>query len=185
MSKQKLSLQEQLLKSGLVSAAKAKSVKSEKLKQVRQQKSSKETPIDEVKVLALTAKAEKIERDKQLNELRQQKEEQKNKAAQIKQLVELNRLPQSDNGIAYRFNDSNKIKTIYIEEAIRNGISTGKMLIVKAAGGYEVVMADVGDKIALRDQAAVIVDNRSQIDSKSEQENDPYAAYAVPDDLIW
>ncbi len=185
MSKQKLSLQEQLLKSGLVSAAKAKSVKSEKFKQTRQQKNNKETPVDDVKVLALTAKAEKTERDKQLNELRQQKEEQKNKAAQIKQLVELNRLPQSEEGVAYRFNDNNKIKTIYLEETIRSGISTGKMLIVKVAGAYEVVMADVGDKIALRDQTVVIVDNRTQIDSKDEQENDPYAAYAVPDDLIW
>jgi len=185
MSKQKLSLQEQLLKSGLVSAAKAKSVKSEKLKHARQQKNSKETPVDEVKVLAITAKAEKIERDKQLNELRQQKEEQKNKAAQIKQIVELNRLPQAVDGIAYRFNDNNKIKTIYVEEDIRNGIISGKMQIVKVAESYNVVLADVGDKIALRDQASIIIDNRPHNNSNTHPENDPYAAYQVPDDLIW
>jgi len=186
MSKQKLSLQEQLLKSGLVSAAKAKSVKSEKFKQNRQQKNSKEMLVDDVKLLALTAKAEKIEKDRQLNELRQQKEEQKNKAAQIKQIVELNRLPQSGDGIAYRFNDNNKIKAIYVEEDMRNSIIRGNMLIVKAAGIYEVVMAEVGDKIALRDQACVVVDNRmQQSNSTVEQQNDPYAAYAVPDDLIW
>ena len=41
MSKQKLSLQEQLLKSGLVSNAKARSIKSDKRKQEQQQRNNK------------------------------------------------------------------------------------------------------------------------------------------------
>ncbi len=56
----KLSLQEQLLKSGLVSAAKAKSVSADKRKQTQQQRKNKVEVIDEAKELAQKAQAEKI-----------------------------------------------------------------------------------------------------------------------------
>ena len=49
MSKQKLSLQDQLLKSGLVSSAQAKSVKSDKHKQTQQQRKNNVTVVDEKK----------------------------------------------------------------------------------------------------------------------------------------
>ena len=49
MSKQKLSLQEQLLKSGLVSSAHAKSAKSDKHKQVQQQRKNNVKVVDEAK----------------------------------------------------------------------------------------------------------------------------------------
>lgn len=186
MSKQKLSLQEQLLKSGLVSAAKAKSVKSDKIKQSRQQRNNNITVVDEAKELALKAQAEKAERDRELNQLRQQQEEQKNIAAQIKQLIELNRLPLDQDGIAYRFNDHNKIKTLYVSEAMREQIVAGKLAIVKLGQCYEVVAENVAKKISQRDPASVIVDNQQlagaiNVDSK----DDPYAEYQIPDDLIW
>ena len=55
MSKQKLSLQEQLLKSGLVSSAQAKSAKSDKRKQTEQQRKNNVTVVDEAKELAQKA----------------------------------------------------------------------------------------------------------------------------------
>jgi uncharacterized protein YaiL (DUF2058 family) len=183
MGKQKLSLQEQLLKSGLVSTAKAKSVKTDKLKQARLQRNNNLQVVDEVRELALKVQTEKAGRDKLLNQLRQQQEEQKNIAAQVKQLIELNRLPQDDNGIAYRFNDANKIKTLYVSEAMREQIIVGKLAVVKFAQHYEVVIKEVADKIALRDKASVIVDNReSAVDAV---QGGGYAAYQIPDDLIW
>lgn len=62
MSK-KLSLQEQLLKSGLVSSAKAKSIKTEKHKQVQKQRHHNIDVVDENKQLAQQALNEKAERD--------------------------------------------------------------------------------------------------------------------------
>ncbi|GAB6139301.1 DUF2058 domain-containing protein [Methylosoma difficile] len=184
MSKPKLSLQEQLLKSGLVSAAKAKSVKTEKSKQAKQQRHNNLQVVDEAKELALKAQAEKVERDRLLNQQRQQKEEQKTKAAQIKQLIEQNRLPQDADGVAYRFNDNNKIKTLYVSEDMRTAIIGGKYAVVRFAQFYDVVAADVADKIALRDAGWVVVDNRTSA-AQTAVEDDPYAAYQIPDDLIW
>ncbi|MDP3333593.1 MAG: DUF2058 family protein, partial [Methylococcaceae bacterium] len=55
MSKQKLSLQEQLLKSGLVSAAQAKTAKTNKNKQVQQQRKNNVVVNDDAKELAQKA----------------------------------------------------------------------------------------------------------------------------------
>jgi uncharacterized protein len=52
LNKQKLSLQDQLLKSGLVSTAQAKSAKSDKRKQSQQQRKHNVTVVDEAKELA-------------------------------------------------------------------------------------------------------------------------------------
>jgi uncharacterized protein YaiL (DUF2058 family) len=184
MSKQKLSLQEQLLKSGLVSAAQAKSVKSDKLKQVRQQRSNHSVADDEAKQLALKAQAEKIERDRELNLVRKQQEDQKQIAAQVKQLIELNsHAPVGDDGLPYKFIDKNKVKTLYVTEAMRDSIATGYLAIVKTGKLYAIVSAEIAEKIKSRDAASVIVFNDNlPVDVNKD---DPYAAFQVPDDLIW
>ncbi|MFI3178315.1 MAG: DUF2058 family protein, partial [Methylococcaceae bacterium] len=49
---------------------------------------------------------------------------------------------------------------------------------------YEVVSSDVAEKIIVRHIASVIVDNEHlAIDVM--KEDDPYANYQIPDDLIW
>jgi uncharacterized protein len=183
MSKPKLSLQEQLLQSGLVSAAQAKSIKSDKLKQTRQQRSNNTTAVDEAKALALKAQTEKAEKDRELNQLRKQQEEQKQLAAQVKQLIELNRHGQSEDGLPYKFIDRKKVKTVYVTDTLRDQIAAGRMAIVKLERRYEIVSAEVADKIKARDSASVIVfnDNIPAVEIK----DDPYADFQVPDDLIW
>ncbi|MGZ8181391.1 MAG: DUF2058 domain-containing protein [Methylobacter sp.] len=178
-----LSQQEQLLKSGLVSAAQAKSVKSDKRKQTQQQRKNKVEVVDEAKELAQKAQAEKIERDRELNQLRRQQEEQKELAAQIKQIIELNRLPRDADGLAYNFTDDNKVKRLYVSAAMRDQIAEGRQAIVKFGQHYEVVSAEVAKKIQSRDAASVVVFNGQN--TAADVVDDPYAAYQVPDDLIW
>ena len=72
MSKQKLSFQEQLLKTGLVTSAQAKAAKSTKNKQTQLHRKNNVAVVDEAKKLALNAQAEKVERDKELNRVRKQ-----------------------------------------------------------------------------------------------------------------
>jgi hypothetical protein len=179
----KLSLQEQLLKSGLVSAAQAKSVKSDKRKQTQQQRKNKLEVVDEAKELAQKAQAEKIERDRELNQLRQQQEEQKQLAAQIKQIIELNRLPRDPEGLAYNFTYDNKVKRLYVSEAMRDQIAEGRLAIVKLGTNFEVVPAEAAKKIQSRDTASVIVFNEQN--KITDEVDDAYSAYQVPDDLIW
>lgn len=179
----KLSLQDQLLKSGLVSAAQAKSVKTDKRKQTQQQRKNKVEVVDEAKELAQKAQAEKIERDRELNQLRRQQEEQKELAAQIKQMIDANKLPKDAEGLAFNFTDDNKVKRLYVSEAMRDQLAQGRLAIVKLGSQYEVVSAEVARKIQSRDAASVIVFNEPN--KTVEVVDDAYAEYQVPDDLIW
>jgi uncharacterized protein YaiL (DUF2058 family) len=184
MSKPKLSLQDQLLKSGLVSTAQAKSAKSDKRKQTQQQRKNNITIVDEARELALKAQAEKAEKDRELNQIKQQQEEQKQLLAQVKQLIELNRQFQDADGLAFHFSDNNKIKTIYVSETMREQIIRGSLAVVKSGETYEVVSAEVAQKISSRNPASVIVHNDPLANTVASAD-DPYSAYQVPDDLMW
>ncbi len=184
MSKQKLSLQEQLLKSGLVSSAKAKTVQADKRKQSQMQRKNNVFVVDEAKALALKAQAEKVEKDRELNQLHQQQEEQKQLAAQIKQLIEQNRVDSSQGDVAYHFNDQSRMKTLYVTESMRLQLINGHYAIVRYSDAYAIVAYDVAEKIALRDTHCVVLLNSPTPNANSSAE-DPYAAYQIPDDLVW
>jgi len=184
MSKQKLSLQEQLLKSGLVSSAKAKNVKSDKYKQEHLKRNNNIDVVDEAKELVQKTLAEKVERDRELNLLIKQQEEQKHIQAQVKQLIELNKQPKDPDGLAYHFTDDNKVKTLYVSEAMRDAIINGRLAIVKLGNSYEVVGSEVAKKISLRIKANVIIHYEQSIETVENKE-DPYARFEIPDDLVW
>lgn len=185
MSK-KLSMQEQLLKAGLVSNAKAKTIKTEKHKQQQAQRHHKVEVVDEAKQLAQQALVEKAERDRLLNLQQQEQAKQKEINAQIKQLIEEHQLSfDSKNAeIAYRFTDGTKVKTLYVTEDLREKLANGKLTIVKAEKNYALVLPEAAKKIQERDEKRVLVWNQPQTETETAEE-DPYAAYEIPDDLIW
>lgn len=186
----KLSLQEQLLKSGLIGTGQARAVKSEKHKQAKQQQHNKAVSVDDLKEKAQKSRLEQAERDRELNQQRKQDEERKQLVAQVKQLIEQNRIPQSnaasdqlDVSITYHFTDHDKVKALYVSKSMRDQITQGHLAIVRLGKQYEIVSAEVADKIKRRDESSVIVFN--VLASEVDNQEDPYAAYQVPDDLTW
>lgn len=186
----KLSLQEQLLKSGLVGSGQARTVKSEKHKQAKQQQHNKTVAVEDLKEQAKKARLEQVERDRELNQQRKQEEDRKQLIAQVKQLIEQNRLPksdglaeQSDDYLSYHFTDDNKVKALYLSKTMREKLTQGQLAIVKLGREYEVVPADVAEKIRVRNEASVIVLNEPNVNVVNQE--DPYADYQVPDDLTW
>lgn len=178
-----LSLQDQLLKSGLASDAKAKQVKTEKRKQAKVQRNNGVEIVDDIKLSAEQARQQQAERDRELNRLKQQAEAQKALAAQIVQISQLNRIEQDSNGLAYQFNHQNKVKTIYVSEKVREALINGRAGIIGLDSGYEIVPAEIARKIQDRDASRVVVLN--QISQATLAEDDPYADYQIPDDLMW
>ncbi|WP_163835390.1 DUF2058 domain-containing protein [Spartinivicinus ruber] len=177
------SLQDQLLNAGLVDKKKANQIKKSQHKQKKTKQKSKEATIDETKLSAQQAIEEKAERDRQLNLERKAEAEKKAIAAQIKQLIELNKVAKGDGDIGYNFTDDKKIKKIYVTEQIQVDLSKGRLAIVKLSEGYELIPKGIAEKIKLRDESCVVysADNTQQgID-----EDDPYADYQIPDDLMW
>lgn len=179
-----MSLQDQLLKAGLVDKKKAQKVKKDKNKQARVKRKNKIETTDEAKLAAEKAQAEKVERDRQLNLQRKQEAEQKAVTAQIRQLIEMNRQEKNAGDITYNFTDGTTVSHIYVDERQQKQLSNGHLAIVRLDGQYEIVPSSVSEKIALRDENYLVYSNRDKVDNEID-EDDPYAEFQVPDDLMW
>jgi hypothetical protein len=186
------SLQEQLLKAGLVDEQKLKQAAKEKQKRSNQSRKSEGKSAAKKKPAPMTEaqkrQAERAERDRALNEKRKQALEQKAIAAQVRQLIETNKVDRSKGDIPYSFVYRKKIKKLYIGETEKNLLTGGRLAIVTLVVNnegrrFELVPIEVARKIAERDPEAVIELN--QQDDSSSAEDDPYADYKIPDDLTW
>ena len=177
-----LSLRDQLMKAGLVSEKQAKQAGKQKQKQQRLEKKGQVEVDDAIKQAALQAQAEKAARDQELNEQQKEKAEQKARAAQIKQLIESSRLPKLQSDDYYNFVDEKKIKRIAVNAMLRDKLSRGSLAIVRHGGAYEVIPREAALKIQERDAQRIVLLN---VQSEGPDEDDPYAAYQIPDDLMW
>lgn len=176
------SLQDQLLKAGLVDEKQAKKVNKEKRKTAKVQRKSSEAVVDETKRRAQQAREEKAERDRQLNAQRKAEQDAKAIVAQIKQLITTHRQPKDRGDVAYNFADGGKVKKMYISAILQQRLGNGQLAIVRLNDGYELVPAIIAEKIAQRDQSYVVTLNK-KVDVPTE--DDPYADYQIPDDLMW
>jgi len=167
-----MSLQEQLLKAGLTNEKKAKKAK----------KSSKKTRElkREVKAATEEKRAAEQEKAKRLNQEIQQQAQDKAIKAQIIQLIEMNKLEVAGD-ISYNFTDGSTIKNIKVSDAIQKQLASGLLAIVNYQDDYVVIPGVVADKIALRDDSCIV----AKAEQEQVDEDDPYADYVIPDDLMW
>ncbi len=178
------SLFDQLKKSGLVDKNKAQKIKHSQYKNKKQKSSKGAAPqMDEAKLLAQKALAEKVERDRQLNQQLKEEAERKAIAAQIKQLIENNCVEERDGDVVYNFSDANVVKRIHVSEKIHKHLITGRLVIARLGERYELVPMPVAEKIKQRDEKYIITAEHSA--EPEQDEDDPYADYKIPDDLMW
>jgi uncharacterized protein YaiL (DUF2058 family) len=117
-----------------------------------------------------------------LNREREEIARRKAVAAQVRQLIEANRIPRDEGDLPYNFLDDKAVKKIYVTQDIQRQLIKGKLAIAKLGGRYELVPHDVADQIRERDKTSVI----PAAEQQREQEQDAfYSDYKVPDDLIW
>ncbi|MCZ6488174.1 MAG: DUF2058 family protein, partial [Gammaproteobacteria bacterium] len=118
---------------------------------------------------------------------KQKQVEQKAVVAQIKQLITLNKVDRGTGEIAYSFVYKNRVRKIYVTDTIKQQLSLGRLaivrLVLKSETLFEIVPAAVAVKIAQRDEQLVVQLNLAT--DKSENQDDQYADYQIPDDLTW
>jgi uncharacterized protein YaiL (DUF2058 family) len=177
-----LSLQEQLLKAGLVSKDKASKVRKEKNKKAHQQRKAKGSANSEQNQLAQKARAEQADKDRELSRKLNEAVSQREIAAQIKQLVETNRYPRSEgeDDIAFYFENKGKAKKIYVSPQVHKKIISGELVIVNYNGVFELVPENIAEKVNQRNPSLVI-----KLPEEQKQVDDEYAEYQVPDDMTW
>lgn len=175
----KLSLQEQLLKAGLVN--------EKKLKKVKKGSKKSRDLAREIKAGVEISKQALTERTKELNEVKKDQVISKELKAQVKQLIEMNRIDLKRADIKYNFTDGTLIRYVYVDETTRKHLIAGILAIARYEGPdetiYTVIPSIVANKIAQRDEHTILENKIPEDEILTE--DDPYADYVVPDDLMW
>lgn len=176
------SLQDQFLKAGLIDNKKIKQAHQEKSKQKKIERQTGTQTVDEARLAALEMQRKNAERARELNAQRDAAAAQKAIQAQIAQMVQQNRQSKGHGDIAFNFTYGNKIERLYVSAAVQAHISAGRLVIVCLGGTTELVPRVIADKIAERDPSLVVRVNKTSAESDAD---DPYAAFQIPDDLMW
>lgn len=177
------SLQDQLLKAGLANQKQAKQASKAKKKQTRDVRKG----VDVGETAAQRALAEKQAQAKRSKELNAQRDAQQKKRAieaQVKQIVERCHLDLNDGDVSYNFVAGKVIKKIYVNAQQQAALSRGNLVIVGLEDVFYVVPANVALRIEERSNDTLIIRAEAPKDSV-EDEDDPYADFAIPDDLMW
>lgn len=176
------SLKDQLLKAGLTDKQTVRDVSKQQQQQTKKPKNKRNS------VSASTRQAEsalmaKTNQDRELNRQRQRVAEQKATLAQIRQLVQAGKLAREDGEQAYHFTIVGKVKKIYVTDEQKKQLSNDQIaIIVLPNDRFELVPKSVAKKIAERDVTYVIT---NKIATHEQPEDDDYADYQIPDDLVW
>ncbi|MCZ4338142.1 DUF2058 domain-containing protein [Shewanella colwelliana] len=175
--------QEQLLKAGLVSKQKVQNAKTQKR---RDRKAKVDDGSAALKAQIADQKRQQAEKDKALNEQRFAEATEK---GQVRGLItEFKRLAIAtprDAEIKFNYTFGTKIYSLYVNDKLQNQLLNGQLGIVR----HEEVSYLVPHKLAERVQLLVPdwcgylwqQDDNQQV----VEEDDPYADYVIPDDLMW
>ncbi|MFO1425192.1 MAG: DUF2058 family protein [Candidatus Competibacteraceae bacterium] len=134
-----MSLRDELLKAGLVSADKAKKLDSDGRKQDHQRKKNQALAVEdaarqaEARRQAEAEAARKREQDRRLNLEREAEKKQRELVARARQLIDSHRLNDSEAEILYNFLDSDGrwIRAIRVTPAQRKALAMGRLAIVR------------------------------------------------------
>ena len=180
-----MSLRDQLLAAGLGNKKQARQAENQQKQQQHQQAKNKVLREEQEKRAAearAKALADKAARDAELNRKRQENQDRKERWAQIKQLIEQHRLPKPESEEYFNFIDRGKVRRITADNALREKLVAGTIMIARCEGKYDLVVPEIAERIRERDERAIVKLNAEE---GKPAEDDPYKDYVVPDDLMW
>lgn len=175
-------LQEQLLKAGLVKKSKLAEVAREQHK-ARHGKGP--AAPSEIQRDAERARAEKAERDRALEAERKAQARTAELRAQARQIVADRKVPRSGE-IEYRFTVDGAIRTVLVNDDLKKKLVAGALVIARVDDRYELLPRVAADKVRERDASMIVLDHGQGTDAVATTEDDDYyAQFKVPDDLMW
>lgn len=181
-----MSLREQLIAAGLGNKKQGKKAEQDQRQQERRErKQHTPPPVDKQRLAAQQAQAAKIARDLDLNRKQREKAQRRALTAEIRQLVEQNRIPRIESEEYFNFIDRKKVRRMGVNADVRSQLMSGALMIVRHDGFYAIVPAEIAARIKERDPEFVVPLELAAADSESAAEDDPYKDHIVPDDLMW
>ncbi|MDY6456041.1 DUF2058 domain-containing protein [Acinetobacter faecalis] len=176
----KNALQAQLLKAGLVDNKKAKKLS----KQAVHEKRTGDSNDAEIKAKIEQDKQAKLAKDQAIELEKKAALQEKELYAAIVQMINQHKIRDTDGDVSYQFIDESKIKKVYINQQIYNALVSGSLVIAKDGESYAFLPKALAERINSKLEGFIIVNNSEKNEAITDEE-DPYAAYVIPDDLMW
>ena len=176
----KNALQAQLLKAGLVDNKKAKKLSKQAVHEQRTGQSDEA----ELKAKIAQDQQEKLEKDQALDLEKKRLLQGKELKAAIVQMINQHKIRDIDGEVSYQFIDESKVKKIYLNQQIYNALVSGSLVVAKESDSYAILPKALADRINDKMEGFIIVNN-SEKNEQITDEEDPYAAYVIQDDLMW
>ncbi|MBP6113838.1 MAG: DUF2058 domain-containing protein [Acinetobacter sp.] len=176
----KNALQAQLLKAGLVDNKKAKKLSKQAVHEQRTGQSSEA----ELKAKIEKDQQEKLAKDQALSLEKKLALDEKTLRASVIQMISHHKIKETDGDVTYQFIDDSKIKKVYINQQIYNALVSGSLVVAKDHDRYAFLPKALAERINEKLTGFILVNN-SENTAEVTDEEDPYAAYVIPDDLMW
>ncbi|WP_321391362.1 DUF2058 family protein [uncultured Desulfuromusa sp.] len=154
-----LSLQEQLLKAGVVDKKQVKQAEHEKRVQKKKKKKYGAPAEDSAKIRLQQQQAEQAKHHQELNAQRNQEQQRKADQAAAKQLIKSNYLPLEEGDVVYRYVAGGKIKQISTIQEIADKLSAGKLGLAMGDKDVVLIPAETVLKVLQRDENFILLYN--------------------------
>lgn len=181
------SLQDQLLKAGLTTKQKARQANSDQRKKNKQKRSGVAHGAslqEQVKEDLKKSQADKLAKDTALNEAKKQDLANKEQQLRIKQILDHHQLKNVKGESEYNFTFNNKVKKLALDTITHKALVNGRLALCGLDESTYIVTSETAEKIASLDASVVLVQN-DKVEELETEEDDPYAEYQIPDDLMW
>jgi len=177
------SLQEQLLKAGLANKQNAKQIRSEKRKKNKAVRKGQTQASSELQESLAAQKQQQAESDLVLNKSIKAELDRKSEIANVKQMLEQLQITDYQGELSFNYVQDSKVKTLYVNEVNQNALTKGRIGICQFETKIYIIAAQAVQKIQSVDSQYVLLLNDNQ--PVTVDEEDPYADFQIPDDLMW
>jgi uncharacterized protein YaiL (DUF2058 family) len=153
-----LSLQEQLLKTGVADKKQARKAAQEKREKRKKKKirSKGQTTASETNQ-AREKQLAQARRSREIDLKRNREKQRQERVAQVRQLIQTHRLKLDKYEDPYYFKVGKKIKKLYVNDQMAQKLSCGQLAVALLDDQYEIVPGQVARQILDRDPGSVIL----------------------------
>ncbi|PKH01484.1 DUF2058 domain-containing protein [Psychromonas sp. MB-3u-54] len=178
------SLQEQLMKSGLINKQKAQQVQTDKRRKAKQKKKKGSVEVSDMQISLNDQKQQNKQQDLDKNKATQAELALRAAHGKLIQMIAQHCEKNYQGEIDYHFTYSNKVKRIAVDSKTQKGLIRGELAICVLNEAFYLINKEAAAILAEIDPSVLVALHDKQ-EPLAAPEDDPYADFAIPDDLIW
>ena len=181
------SLQDQLLKAGLTTKQKARQANTDKRKKNKQKRSGVKVEAsiqEQVQQDLVKQKSDKQAKDTKLNADKQQALAEKETHQRMLQILTHHQLTGVNGEVEFNYTFDKRVKKLYVDALTHRALVNGRLSLCGLDEVTYIVTSETADKLATITPDVILLKNE-KVEQEESDEDDPYAEFQIPDDLMW